>query len=72
MIALLFSGQGAQRIGMGTDLAEASPAARKVFELGSGILPSDFSSVLKSGPEVTLTRTTYAIVTGKQIGRAHV
>ncbi len=58
-IALLFSGQGAQRVGMGTDLAEASPAARKILELGSGILPSDFSSVLQSGPEETLTRTTY-------------
>ena len=59
MIALLFSGQGAQRVGMGTDLAEASPAARKVLELGSGNLPSDFSTVLKAGPEETLTRTAY-------------
>ncbi len=58
-IALLFSGQGAQRVGMGTDLKEASPAARKILELGSDILPSDFSSVLQSGPEETLTRTTY-------------
>ena len=58
-IALLFSGQGAQRVGMGTDLKEASPAARKILEIGSGILPSDFSSVLQSGPEETLTRTTY-------------
>jgi [acyl-carrier-protein] S-malonyltransferase len=57
--ALLFSGQGAQRVGMGTDLKEASPAARKILELGSGILPADFSSVLQSGPEETLTRTTY-------------
>jgi [acyl-carrier-protein] S-malonyltransferase len=44
---------------MGTDLKEASPAARKILELGSGILPADFSSVLQSGPEETLTRTTY-------------
>ena len=58
-IALLFSGQGAQRVGMGTDLSEAFPAARKVLELGSGILPSDFSAVLKSGPEESLTRTAY-------------
>ena len=58
-LALLFSGQGAQRVGMGTDLKEASPAARKILELGSGILPPDFSSVLQSGPEETLTRTTY-------------
>ena len=58
-IALLFSGQGAQRVGMGTDLAESSPAAREILDLGSGILPSDFPAVLQSGPEETLTRTTY-------------
>ncbi|NBS06591.1 MAG: [acyl-carrier-protein] S-malonyltransferase [Verrucomicrobia bacterium] len=58
-IALLFSGQGAQRVGMGTDLAEACPAARKVLELGADILPDDFPSVLQSGPEETLTRTAY-------------
>jgi [acyl-carrier-protein] S-malonyltransferase len=58
-IALLFSGQGAQRVGMGTDLAESSPAARKILDLGSGILPLDFTAVLQSGPEETLTRTTY-------------
>ena len=57
--ALLFSGQGAQRVGMGADLAEASPAARKILELGSGILPADFSAVLRAGPEETLTRTAY-------------
>jgi len=58
-IALLFSGQGAQRVGMGTDLAESSPAARKILSLGISILPSDFTAVLQSGPEETLTRTTY-------------
>jgi len=58
-IALLFSGQGAQRVGMGTDLAESSPAARKILSLGISILPSDLTAVLQSGPEETLTRTTY-------------
>ena len=58
-IALLFSGQGAQRVGMGTDLAAASPAARKILELSNEILPSDFLNVLRSGPEETLTRTAY-------------
>ncbi|NBS14873.1 MAG: [acyl-carrier-protein] S-malonyltransferase [Verrucomicrobia bacterium] len=58
-LSLLFSGQGAQRVGMGTDLAEASPAARKILQMGSGILPEDFSTILKSGPEETLTRTAY-------------
>ena len=44
-VALLFSGQGAQRVGMGTDLAEASPAAQKILQMGSGVLPTDFSSI---------------------------
>ena len=59
MIALLFSGQGAQRVGMGNDLAEASPVAQKILQMGSGVLPADFSSALQSGPEETLTRTAY-------------
>ena len=58
-LALLFSGQGAQRVGMGSDLASASPAARKILELVNDILPQDFSTVLQSGPEETLTRTSY-------------
>ena len=57
--AILFSGQGAQRVGMGTDLAESSPAAQKILQMGSAVLPTDFSSVLKSGPEETITRTAY-------------
>ena len=57
--ALLFSGQGAQRIGMGTDLAEAYPAARKILELNNEILPTDFLAILRNGPEESLTRTSY-------------
>jgi [acyl-carrier-protein] S-malonyltransferase len=44
---------------MGSDLASASPAARKILELGADILPQNFSTVLQSGPEETLTRTSY-------------
>ncbi|NBS84900.1 MAG: malonyl CoA-acyl carrier protein transacylase, partial [Verrucomicrobia bacterium] len=37
--ALLFSGQGAQRVGMGADLAEASPSARAILHLAPETLP---------------------------------
>ncbi|NDB95424.1 MAG: ACP S-malonyltransferase [Verrucomicrobia bacterium] len=58
-IALLFSGQGAQRVGMGSDLAEASPAALAILNLAPESLPAHFSEVLQKGPEETLTRTAY-------------
>ena len=58
-IALLFSGQGAQRVGMGSDLAEASPVARAILHLAPESLPAHFSEVLQKGPEETLTRTAY-------------
>ena len=32
MRAFVFPGQGSQKVGMGLDLAEASAAAREVFE----------------------------------------
>ena len=32
MLALLFPGQGSQEVGMGRAVAEASPAARAVFD----------------------------------------
>lgn len=57
--ALLFSGQGAQRVGMGADLAEASPSARAILHLSPEVLPEDFLTVMQKGPEETLTRTAY-------------
>ena len=57
--ALLFSGQGAQRVGMGSDLASASPAAHSLLRLSPELLPADFLEVLQNGPEESLTRTSY-------------
>ena len=57
--ALLFSGQGAQRVGMGSDLASASPAAHSLLRLSPERLPPDCLEVLQNGPEESLTRTSY-------------
>ena len=54
---LLCPGQGAQRVGMGRDLAEAYPVAREVFEAVDDALGFRLSSVMWEGPEDLLTRT---------------
>jgi [acyl-carrier-protein] S-malonyltransferase len=55
--ALLFSGQGAQRVGMGLDLFEKSPAARALYEKADAALGWSLSEVSFRGPEAKLTET---------------
>ncbi len=55
--ALLFAGQGAQKVGMGKDLAETIPAARELFERANDILGYDVAGVCTGGPESELTKT---------------
>ncbi len=54
---LMFSGQGAQAIGMGKDLAERWAEAREVFEKGDEILGRSLTEIMWQGPEEELTRT---------------
>ncbi|QDU71101.1 ACP S-malonyltransferase [Mucisphaera calidilacus] len=56
-VALLCPGQGAQHIGMGKSWAEASAAARDVFQQANDILGYDLTSLCFDGPEDVLNRT---------------
>ncbi len=59
-IAFTFPGQGSQAVGMGKDLADAFPEARRVFEEVDEALGEKLSSVIWEGPEETLTLTANA------------
>ncbi len=54
---LLCPGQGAQRVGMGKDLAEEFPRAREVFEQIDEAIGTALSQVMWDGPEEELTLT---------------
>jgi [acyl-carrier-protein] S-malonyltransferase len=59
-VAFTFPGQGSQAVGMGKDLAEAFPEARKVFEEVDDALGEKLSKLIWEGPEETLTLTANA------------
>jgi [acyl-carrier-protein] S-malonyltransferase len=55
--ALLFSGQGAQKIGMGADLIQNSASAKSLYLLADNLLGWPLSEYSLNGPEETLTET---------------
>ena len=55
--ALIFPGQGAQKVGMGRDLAERFPAARDTFAEVDDALGFSLSALMWDGPEEELTLT---------------
>jgi [acyl-carrier-protein] S-malonyltransferase len=55
--AVLFPGQGVQYVGMGRAVAEASPAARAVFEEADAVLGYPLSRLMWEGPEDRLRLT---------------
>lgn len=59
-IGLLFPGQGSQAVGMGRDLAERFPAARRVFEEADTVLGFALSRLCWEGPDAELTLTVNA------------
>ncbi len=58
----VFSGQGAQTVGMGKDLAASSAAAAEIFKTADAELGYSLSSIIFEGPEEKLTQTRYCQV----------
>ncbi len=56
-LALIFSGQGAQKVGMGKSLYDQSPAARAVFEEADRVLGWSLTKICFEGPDTELTQT---------------
>lgn len=57
MRAFIFPGQGSQSVGMGKALADASPAAREVFQEVDDALGQKLFQLMTEGPEDQLTLT---------------
>lgn len=56
-LALIFSGQGAQKVGMGKSLFDQSPAARAVWEEADRVLGWSLTKICFEGPDLELTQT---------------
>ena len=57
VIAFIFPGQGAQKVGMGRALAEAFPICRETFDEADAALGEPLSRIIFEGPEDQLTLT---------------
>ena len=55
----VFSGQGAQTVGMGRDLYESSAAAKDIFDQADAALGWSISTICFEGPAEKLTESKY-------------
>lgn len=56
-IGVLFSGQGAQHVGMGKSVYEANETARHLWDKANDVLGFDLKTICFEGPEEALTET---------------
>ena len=56
-VVVLFSGQGAQKVGIGKDLADAYPAVQEMFSKADDALGYSLSDIMFNGPDEELTKT---------------
>ncbi len=55
--AIVFPGQGSQKIGMGSDLINNTPLAKERFEIAATILGRNLLDICQNGPAEELTKT---------------
>lgn len=56
-VALMFPGQGSQKVGMGQDIYNNYPSIEKLYSHANDILEKDLQKMMFAGPKETLTET---------------